>query len=137
MSEREMTEEDAAVCERIQETADAIRASLVEWSGSGHGRPRLMSIEDLVEMGIAARATMTQAELELFEIMTPERSIEVRALRIGSNGEVARSWRDIAQACWWNWGGEWEPRSSQIQGMAICKIAAIAHGENYRERPWN
>jgi hypothetical protein len=31
----------------------------------------------------------------------------------------------------------WDPPDNQIWGMALCEIAAQAHGEDYRKAPWN
>jgi hypothetical protein len=31
----------------------------------------------------------------------------------------------------------WDPPDNQIWGMALCEIAAQAHGEDYRKPPWN
>lgn len=84
-----------------------------------------------------ADATFAVAQAALLEVMTPERCAEVRALRIGSDSLVRSSWRDVAAECHRLWGASWEPASSQLWGMALCHLAALAHGENYRQRPWN
>ena len=65
--------------------------------------------------------------------MTKERAEFVRKLRL----EEDYTWRMIAQECFEQWQGDWEPSSNQLVGMALCKAAALVFNENYATAPWN
>lgn len=146
----------------------------------GDGLLVIETVEQLVALADAARDTFEEAERELLARMTPERCRQVRALRIGPDGQVWGSWRYVAGECWDAWSvawvrcgccedyvcqvhlgqhvhdcpcqpieswerspyepgaiGLWQPPTNQLWGMALCKLAALAHGEDYKAPPWN
>lgn len=57
----------------------------------------------------------------------------VRELRL----QKRYSWRMIAQAVSDRHGAPWMPPWNQVGGMAVCKAAAEATGDDFMEPPWN
>jgi hypothetical protein len=64
----------------------------------------------------------------------------VRTLRI----EERCTWRAVARTVHERVAGDrnlraplWEPLSNQIMGMALCKVAAETHDQDFMEPPWN
>lgn len=90
--------------------------------------------EQLEALCHAARDVFDDAELALRDVLTPDRCHEIRDMRCGNE---IYSWRGIAFECHRRWKAKGIDPSSQIWGMALCKVAALAHGEDYRQPPWN
>jgi hypothetical protein len=104
---------------------------------SGDGLLYIDSAEAMGALAEAAQRVLGEAEACLHDAMTIDRCREVRALRIGKLGEVRCSWREVALACHEAWGASWDPPGNQMWGIALCEIAAAAHGEDYLVAPWN
>lgn len=94
---------------------------------------KIESAEQLHALAEAAGRTFDEAERLLLDVLTPERCAFVRRLRVDED----HSWRAVATVCHETWGASWEPPSNQLWGMALCKLAALAHGEDYMSDPWN
>lgn len=100
--------------------------------GEFDGDQILASRDVLDEVAQAARLSHTKAgNLTLF--MGKKQATFVRELRV----EKIYSWRSVAQACYDAWGGDWQPPSNQLVGMAFCETAARKFSEDYMVEPWN
>ncbi len=93
------------------------------------------TVEQLQALAEAAQSTFSGFQVAVLDVMTPERAAFVRRLRVGED----YSWRAVADRCHEEWDARdgWSPPSNQLMGMALCEAAALAHGEDYWEAPWN
>lgn len=83
------------------------------------------------------RETFEEATCCLVDVMTKARAKEVRAFRIGQDGHVSATWREVSKEFASRWKAPWKPDWSQLWGMALCRVAAGFLGEDWREAPWN
>ena len=88
---------------------------------------------DIEELGHAAAQRMAVFSAQIALGMTAGRARYVRRLRCEENA----SWRKVARQFYLLYGGDWEPMSNQLAGMALCQAAAAHFGESPREAPWN
>lgn len=93
------------------------------------GRLRRLTPAELTVMGDAADKTAKHFRRYIY--VNPEQAQQVRQLRV----ELGYSWRAIARWASTMWGGPWG--SNQLAGLAICKKAAKALGEDFMTPPWN
>lgn len=107
-------------------------AEILQSVQAGEGLITIKSVEELQEMAKAAAERFDEFK-ELCSPMTLAQAKAVRKLRV----EMGFSWRAVAEACYKLGWGKWSPPSNQIMGMALCERAALIHGENYMEAPWN
>jgi len=97
---------------------------------------KIKSAEQFKELAQQASAKFNGFETDMILRMTPERAIHIRKIRI----DDGYSWRAVASECFKQWGDDanWEPSSNQLAGMALCKLSAMAFGEDfYDENTWN
>lgn len=111
---------------------DPTDQAMLEQARTGEGLIQLTP-ELLEELAQAAAATMAVFEDEVKALMTEERAGFVRSLRV----DQGYSWRAVARACHEAWGGDWEPPSNQLMGMALCQAAAQVFDEDSSAPPWN
>lgn len=102
-------------------------------AATGEGLIPITSGEQLMELAQAAQATHDTFLSEVAELITDERAAFVRKLRV----EEGYSWRAVAEACYLEWNGDWQPPSNQLMGMALCEHAANHYGEHYMDDTWN
>ena len=88
---------------------------------------------DIEELGHAAAQRMAVFSAQIGLGMTAGRARFVRRLRCDEKA----SWRKVARQFYLLYGGDWEPMSNQLAGMALCQAAAAHFGESPREAPWN
>jgi hypothetical protein len=88
---------------------------------------------DVEELGHAAAQRMAVFSAQIALGMTAGRARYVRRLRC----EEKASWRKVARQFYLLYGGDWEPMSNQLAGMALCQAAAAHFGESPRAAPWN
>ena len=88
---------------------------------------------DIEELGHAAAQRMAVFSAQIALGMTAGRARYVRRLRCDQRA----SWRKVARQFYLLYGGDWEPMSNQLAGMALCQAAAGHFGESPREAPWN
>jgi hypothetical protein len=102
----------------------------------------ITSAGQLEAMARAAQNTFSVFHDTVVAIMTPERAAFVRDLRVGKS----YSWRAVADACFTEWEttlpaevrDNWQPRSNQIMGMALCEVVAAMEGQHFMKRgEWN
>ena len=105
---------------------------LIKEAEAGEGI-RITSMEQLMEMAKAAKATFDSFSSDVKQIMNPERATEIRKMRV----DDGYSWRAVAQECYDKKYGEWQPSSNQLMGMALCEEAAKHFSEDYMKTPWN
>lgn len=100
------------------------------------GFVEIKTVDQLMALAEAAKHTYETFDVEIKAKMTPERAARVRELRCG---DVAHSWRAVAEVVHEEWGDDatWSPPSNQLAGMALCARAAELLGEDGRAEPWN
>ena len=108
---------------------DADRA-LVREAETGEGGIAITSVEQLLELAPAVRATKQFYQDEVAS-MTVDQATFVRQLRV----DHEYTWRAVARACAAAWQTEWG--SNQFAGIAICERAAALLGERPYRPPWN
>jgi hypothetical protein len=92
-----------------------------------------LDAKTMAELGHAATKRMAVFSAQIELSMTQPRAAFVRRLRCGERA----AWRKVARQYYLLYGGDWEPQSNQIAGMALCQAAASFFGESPREAPWN
>lgn len=88
--------------------------------------------QDIVQKAVD---TSDGFQVDFAKKMTRERAARIRELRV----DKMYSWRAVAEQCFEEWGedGDWYPSSNQLAGVALCKIAAAAFGEDCYDNAWN
>jgi hypothetical protein len=95
--------------------------------------PKGLTPEQLQTLGRAAAVTESHFAAHVMQYLTPEKANHVRTLRC----EKRYSWRAIAQACFDEWEGSWEPSSNQLMGRELCIQSAKMLNEDAGTAPWN
>jgi len=97
----------------------------------------LVEIKDMEEFKELAEAAVKTKNLfdETVEGMTIEEARMIRYWRV----EVGGTWRWVAGNAYDEGicGGNWQPPSNQLMGMALCEKAASFFDEDYMGEPWN
>lgn len=95
-----------------------------------------ISDDEILEL-LQGLARLTEDERKLWDMMEVEDATIIRAARVGPDGEVRQSWREIAGLFHDRLGRHWEPPSNQIWGRSLCIVAAFMLGEDGLTKPWN
>lgn len=92
-----------------------------------------LDAQSLEVLGRAAVITESHFAAHVMQHLKPEKAKYVRKLRC----EMHYTWRSVAQACFDEWGGSWEPPSNQLMGRELCIQSAKMLGEDSSLSPWN
>lgn len=92
--------------------------------------------ENFKRLAAQARTTKASFDLQVEELLrnaNDPRCWFVKYLRVSEEC----TWRRVAEQCHDLWGGQWEPPSNQLMGMALCERAAFLLDEDPGAEPWN
>jgi hypothetical protein len=119
----------------VLSSREALEQMSKELAAEEEPPPRQTPIDrgSMDELGHAATKRMAVLTAEIDLTMTQPRAIFVRRLRCRERA----SWRKVARQYYLLYGGDWEPPSNQIAGMALCQAAASFFDQSPRQAPWN
>lgn len=119
---------------RHANTAEADRA-LLKAAVSGRGAVPV-SPAQLVELAKKGRAVKAGFDDQVVELLTSQENPRTWFVKYLRTHEQC-SWRRIAELCCDLWGGDWQPPSNQLMGVALCERAAKLLEEDPSAEPWN
>ena len=108
-------------------------ADLEVLTDAAEGRGTRLTPELWKELKTGAAQVTNVAEAWCKENLTIIRAELIKSWR----ADEGYTWRSVAAAAHKEFHGDWKPKSNQLWGMELCKVAANLLNEDPDKEPWN